>query len=95
MSADGIKPIVFTHHARDRMAERGADENDVRKAIREGSRELARMGRDLYRITFEFDDVRHGKRYRSREVAAVVAEEPARLVVVTVFVFYVRGGGET
>lgn len=95
MSADAIKPIVFTRHARERMAERGADEADVREAIRSGSREPAKMGRDLYRAVFDYDELRHGTRYRSREVAVVVAEEPTQLVVVTVFVFYVRDGGDT
>lgn len=93
MVTDRAKPIVFTHHARQRMAERGADEKDVRRAIREGTREHAKHGREVYRATFDFGGVRHGVRYRDRQIAAVVAEEPDRLVV-TVFVFYVPYGGK-
>jgi hypothetical protein len=38
------KPIVFTTHARARMRERGAQEEDVREAIRIGHRKPAQRG---------------------------------------------------
>ncbi len=42
----------------------------------------------MYRKTFKFDGTWRGRTYRLKQVAAVVAEEPAELVVVTVYAFY-------
>ena len=49
------KPIVFTTHARKRMRERGAREEDVREAIRVGQREPAQRGLVLYRLNLEMN----------------------------------------
>jgi hypothetical protein len=38
-----MKPVVFTSHARQRMLDRGAREEDVLEAIRIGQREPARV----------------------------------------------------
>ena len=56
--------------------------------IREGERELAKLDRVLYRYNHEFDGSWQGRRYAIKQVAAVVAEEPNELVVVTVYSFY-------
>ena len=50
-----LKPIVFTKHARLRMNERGAREEDVREAIQIGHREAAQSGLILYRLNLEFN----------------------------------------
>lgn len=42
--SEGPKPIVFTRHALDRCAARGATEADVTAAIRNGQREPAQRG---------------------------------------------------
>lgn len=55
--------------------------------------EPARARRRIYSQVFHFDRSWLGKRYRQREVRAVVAEEPTELVVVTVYVFYCPAGG--
>jgi hypothetical protein len=88
------KPIVFSNHARKRMHERGADEDDVIKAIRIGEREAAQRGLILYRLNLEFHREWDGRYYRMQQIAPVVAEEADRLVVVTVYTFYFQEGGK-
>ncbi len=82
------KPIRFSAHALEQCAERGATTEEVEKAIREGTREPAKRGRTMYRYTLQFNGTWHGRKYAMKQVAAVVAEKPAELVVVTVYTFY-------
>lgn len=70
------------------MAQRGANEDDVRLALDIGEREPAQRGLNLYRLNLEFSREWDGRHYAVQQVAPVVAEEPDRLVVVTVYVFY-------
>jgi len=84
----GLKPIVFTTHARLRMEQRGAREEDVREAIRSGQREQGQRGLFLYRLNLEFKREWDGQYYAIQQVVPVVAEEEQRIVVVTVYTFY-------
>ena len=70
------------------MTDRGADEEEVIKSIREGSYEPSRKGRILFRKNFIFNKSWRGKKYSIKQVAPVVVEEEKRLVVVTVYVYY-------
>lgn len=70
------------------MTERGASETEVRTAIERGEKEPARRNRTLYRKSYPFESQWRGRQYRVKQVAAVVAQEGDRLVVVTVYVFY-------
>jgi len=83
-----MKPVVFTAHARKRMVERGAREEDVIAAIRIGERESAQRSLTLYRMNLEFHREWDGRYYRMQQVAPVIAEEQDRIVVVTVYTFY-------
>ena len=83
-----MKPVVFTNHARQRMLDRGAREEDVLEAIRIGQREPAQRGLSLYRLNVEFQREWDGKHYAVQQVAPIVAEEPDTMVVVTVYTFY-------
>lgn len=76
--------VVFTKHARERLAERGAREEDVLEAIRIGEREPAQRGYFLYRLNLEFNREWDGRFYRMQQVAPIVAEEEDRIVVITV-----------
>jgi hypothetical protein len=80
--------IEISHHALQQMYERGVDQAEVLAAIREGQVEPARTNRVMYRKNFQFDGVWRGRRYMIKQVAPVVAKEPDRLVVVTVYAFY-------
>jgi len=80
--------IVFTTHARQRLRERGASEEDVVEAIRIGLKETAQRGLFQYRINLEYKREWDGKYYDVQQVLPVVAEEKDRIIVVTVYVFY-------
>ena len=85
---DANKPIEFSPHALEKMADRGAQEHEVVAAVGTGRPEPARKGRTQFRKNFPFDAQWRGEHYAVKQVAPVVAEESDRLVVVTVFVFY-------
>jgi hypothetical protein len=82
------KPVVFTRHAQERCARRGAAETDAIAAIRSGKREPAQRGLWLYRLNLEYQREWGGKWHAVQQIAAVVAEEADRLVVVTVYTYY-------
>jgi glutamate synthase domain-containing protein 1 len=86
------KPVIFTTHALTRMRERGATEADVREAIRIGQREPAQRGLFSYRFNVEFKREWDGRYYGVQQVVPIVAEEEARLVVVTVYTFFFQEG---
>lgn len=81
-------PIVLTWHARQRIRERGTSEEHVRLAVRIGCAEPARRGLLLIRLDVPFGGVWFGRAYSSMQVAPLVAREPDRLVVVTVYTFF-------
>lgn len=86
------RALVFTLHAGQRMRERGANEQDVREALRAGRREEAQRGLVQYRLTQEFNRSWGGRFYAARQILVVVDEEPFRTVVVTVYAFYFLEG---
>jgi len=81
-------PIEISRHARRQMKERGATDAEVLAAIREGQAEPARKDRIMYRKNFQFESVWRDRQYRIKQVAPVVAAEPDKVVVVTVYTFY-------
>ena len=82
------KPIEISQHAREQMSERGAREEEVLTAIRQGEAEPTRMGRIMYRKNFQFNRRWRGKYYAVKQVVPIVKEESKKLVVVTVYTFY-------
>ena len=82
------KKIVFSNHARIKLADRGASEAEVIKAIKEGSSEPARKGHLMFRKNFRFNAMWCGKHYSVKQVAPIVAEESDDFVVITVYVYY-------
>ena len=83
-----MKPIRLTSHARLQCAERGATEEEVVQAVREGLAESAKLGRTLCRFNFAFDRSWQGSWYAVKQVAPVIKEEAEEIVVVTVYTFY-------
>ncbi len=51
-----MKPIRLSKHALEQCLVRGATEMEVKKAILEGSRELAKHGRILCRFNYSFNN---------------------------------------
>ncbi len=80
--------IEISLHAREKMEDRGASEEEVVAAIQTGRSEPARRGRTMFRKNFTFNSSWRGKHYAVKQVAPLVAAEADRLVVVTVYVYY-------
>ena len=82
------KPTRLTNHSRLQCDERGASEEEVLKAVREGVREPAKAGRLLCRYNFPFNGLWQGNRYSVKQVAPIIREESDETVVITVYTFY-------
>lgn len=83
-----LRPIVFSRHAKGQLADRGATPHEVEQTILEGEQAPAKRGRLAFRKNFPFERYWKGLYYEGKQVMAIVAEEPDRLVVITVYVFY-------
>ena len=74
-------------HARERLAERGATEEEVVATVQSGERFPAKFGRTGFRRNFVFDSEWQGRRYATKQVEAYAVEENGWLVI-TVIVKY-------
>ena len=83
-----MQPIRLTTHALEQLAERGATDDEVKKAIEKGVREPAKRGRFMYRLNFQYNSEWQGKFFAIKQVAPVVVEAQNEMVVVTVYTFY-------
>lgn len=83
-----MKPVRIHHHARERMEERGATEEEVIKTVRKGERFPAKFGRIGFRRNFPFDTLWRGKHYDTKQVEVYAVEEEDKIVVITVIVKY-------
>ena len=83
-----MKPVRLSRHAQEQCFERGATPEEVRQAVERGSREPAKLGRELCRWNIPFGKNWRGKRYAIKQVAPVIAEESTEIVVITVCTFY-------
>jgi len=81
------KPIQLSEHAKEQLQFRGADEEEVNKAIRSAKWEQAELGRLECRQEFPFNKVWNGKFYKRKLVRPIFVEED-KIVVVTVYVYY-------
>lgn len=86
--SDVAKPIEFSGHAAQQMSFRGATAAEVIEAIRTMPWLPVEGGRLECRKDFAFSSVWNRKHYVTKQVRPVFAEEPDRIVVVTVYVYY-------
>jgi len=70
------------------MRERGATEEEVEAAIREGERFPAKFGREGFRRNFRFDGTRRGRRYGMKQIEAFAIWENGDWLVISVIVKY-------
>ena len=75
-------------HARQRMLERGANEDEVAATIGEGERFPAKFGREGFRRNFQFDGLWRGRRYAMKQVEAFAIFEDGDWLVISVIVKY-------
>ena len=75
-------------HARARMSERGASEDELEAALRDGEQFAAKFGRQGFRRNFRFDAVWRGRNYAMKQVEAIAIFEEDDWLVITVVVRY-------
>jgi hypothetical protein len=75
-------------HARERMDERGATEEEGRATVEQGESFPAKFGRTGFRRNFRFDQHRHGRHYHTKQVEAYAAQEGPDWPVITVLTCY-------
>ena len=83
-----MKPIRLSAHALNYAERRGFTVAEVEEAIRSGSWEDAELGRKECRMDFPFGREWNGRRYATKQVRPVFAEEKDGIVVVTVYTYY-------
>ena len=83
-----MQKIIYSDHALEQMAERGASKHEVEQAISKGERIPAKRGRHAYRLNFQYNNTWADKYYSIKQVIPIVTEEENKFIVVTVYVFY-------
>ena len=84
------KPIELTYHVQQRMVSRGATHDEVIRTVLEGRKESAKRDKwhSVFRFEFNQPSPVNGLVYLYKTVDAVFAEEPDRIVVLTVKTYY-------
>lgn len=83
-----MKPVRLSRHARENMVFRGAGEDEVTEAIRDGEWLPAGLGRFESRKDFTYNRDWNGKTYASKQVRPIFVDEKDSIVVITVYVYY-------
>lgn len=86
--AVALKPIIFSHHAREQLAFRGASEEEITEAIRSVPWQSAELNRLECRKDFVYEKLWQGNSYKNKQVRPIFVEEEDRIVVITVYVYY-------
>ena len=80
--------VRFHPRARERMAERGATEEEIRATVESGEHFPAKFGRSGFRRNFPFEGEWRGRRYQTKQVESYAVHEGADWLVITVIVRY-------
>ena len=75
-------------HAKSRLQERGATEEEVALTVKSGERFGAKYGRIGFRRNFPFNREWAGKRYATKQVEAYAVEENGWLVITVMVKFF-------
>jgi hypothetical protein len=75
-------------HAKDRLQERGASEEEVVATIAQGERFAAKRGRTGFRCNFPFVGEWDNRRYSTKQVEAYAVEEEGWLVITVIVKFF-------
>ena len=81
--------IRFHPHALERLAERGATQEEVRVTIEQGEKFPAKFGRLGFRRNFPFDSAWRGRSFSTKQVEVFAVEESSQdWLVITVITRY-------
>lgn len=75
-------------HALERLAERGANHEEVLATLESGERFLAKYGRTGFRRNFVFESEWNGTHYANKQVEAYAVEEEGWLVITVIVKFF-------
>ncbi len=78
-------------HAKERMEERGATDEEVIKTVEEGERFPAKFGRTGFRRNFPFGRIWRGRLYQTKQIEAYGVQEGKDWLIVTVMTKYFYG----
>jgi hypothetical protein len=79
--------ISFHLHAKERMKERGATEDEVKLTVQDGEKFTAKFGRVGFRRNFDYDNKWNNRFYHTKQIEAYAVKEDG-WVVITVLVKY-------
>ena len=80
--------IKFHPHARERMTERGATEQDVVTAVETGEEVPAQFGRQGFRRNLPFGAEWRGRHFATKQIEAYAVRDGEDWLVITVIVKY-------
>jgi hypothetical protein len=80
--------VRFHPHARERMGERGATEDEVIATVEQGEQFPAKFGRAGFRRNFPFDSEWRGEYYRTKQVETYAIQEGPDWLVITIITRY-------
>lgn len=80
--------VRLHHHAQERLAERGATEDEVKITVEHGEQFPAKLGRTGFRCNFSFDSEWREKFYKTKQVEAYAVREDDGWLVITVITRY-------
>ena len=80
--------IKFHPHAVERMAERGAEQDEARAAVETGERFPAKFGRHGFRKNFPSRGTFRGRAYNTEQLEVVAVQEDDGFLVLTVIARY-------
>jgi len=75
-------------HARERMRERGATEEEITATVEQGEQFPVKFGRTGFRRNFRFDREWRGRQYHTRQIEAYAVQEGTDWLVITVITRY-------
>lgn len=80
--------IKIHPHAKTRLKERGASEEEVVATVEEGETFKAKFGRTGFRRNFTFNGKWNNKQYTTKQVEVYAVKEESDWIVVTVITRY-------
>ena len=75
-------------HAKDRLRERGATEEEIIATIEHGERFAAKHGRTGFRSNFPFDGDWNNRRYSTKQVEVYAVEDDGWLAITAIVKFF-------
>ena len=80
--------IRFHPHAKERMRERGATEDEVIGTVEHGEQFKAKYNRTGFRRNFLFDSEWRGKYYKTKQLEVYSVREGADWMIITIITHY-------